>query len=104
MNLASDTVRKARTALGIKADGDLVLAVVDGCDSAWRTDLDSAGATLREVIDFLIEQGAVDALNLSGEGSSHLFIQGGLCSIPAERRGQRGIVYERMLPSIGIVD
>lgn len=103
MNLASDTVRKARTALGIKADGDLVLAVADGCDSAWRTDLDSAGATLREVIDFLIEQGAVDALNLSGEGSSHLFVEGGLYNIPAERRGQRGVVYERMLPSIGIV-
>ena len=104
MNLAADTVRKARTAIGIKADGDLTLAVADGCDAAWQTDLDSAGATLREVTDFLMEQGAVDALNLSGEGSSHLFVAGGLCSIPSERRGQRGVIYERMLPSIGIVD
>ena len=103
MNLASDTVRKARTALGIKADGSLVLAVVDGCDSAYQTDLDSAGATLQEVVDFLTQQGALDALNLSGEGSSHLFVEGGLYNIPAERRGQRGVIYERMLPSIGIV-
>lgn len=103
MNLAADTVRKARTAIGIKANGDLTLAVADGCDAAWQSDLDSAGATLREVTDFLMEQGAVDALNLSGEGSSHLFVEGGLCNIPAERRGQRGVIYERMLPSIGIV-
>ena len=104
MNLAADDARKARTALAIKADGDLVLAVVDGCDAAHQTDLDSAGATLQETADFLLEQGAVDALNLSGEGSSHLFIQGGLYNTPSERRGQPGVVYERMLPSIAIVD
>ena len=104
MNLTADATRKARTALGIKDDGELVLVVVDGCDPACQTDLDSVGATLQEVTDFLIGQGAVDALNLSGEGSSHLFVKGGLYNTPAERRGQRGIVYERMLPSIAIVD
>jgi hypothetical protein len=104
MDLKGAGLRKARTAIGIKADGDLLLVVIDGCNPSFRTDMDSAGATLEEVIEILQESGAVDALNLSGEGSSHLFVAGGLASLPSDRRGQRGVVYERMLPSIGIVN
>ena len=95
--------RKARTALGIKEDGNLLLLVVDGCDPAARTELDSAGATLFELADWLAARGAIQALNMSGEGSSHLFVQGGLANRPSDRRGQKGVVYERMLASIGIV-
>ena len=95
--------RKARTALAIMPEGDLLLALVDGCDPSCRTADDSAGATLRELTDWLREAGAVDALNLGGEGSSHLFVNGGLANTPSDRRGQAGVVYERMLPSIGIV-
>ena len=95
--------RKARTALGIKEDGNLLLLVVDGCDPAARTELDSAGATLFELADWLAAHGAIQALNMSGEGSSHLFVQGGLANRPSDRRGQKGVVYERMLASIGIV-
>jgi len=104
MDLQGAGQRKARTAIGIKEDGDLILLVVDGCNPSFRTDMDSAGATLEEVITMLQEAGAVDALNLSGEGSSHLFVAGGLASAPSDRRGQRGVPYERMLPSIGIVN
>ncbi|MCY3977642.1 MAG: phosphodiester glycosidase family protein [Chloroflexi bacterium] len=96
--------RKARTAIGIMPDGDLLLVVVDGCNPSFRTERDSHGATLEEVTEILREAGAVDALNLSGEGSSHLFVAGGLAGLPSDRRGQRGVFYERMLPSIGIVD
>ena len=100
---AADGARKARTALGIMPDGDLLLALVDGCDPNCSSQADSAGATLRELTDWLRAAGAVDALNLSGEGSSHLFVSGGLANTPSDRRGQVGVVYERMLPSIGIV-
>ena len=100
---SADGARKARTALGIMPDGDLLLALVDGCDPACSTEADSAGATLRELTQWMREAGAVDALNFSGEGSSHLFISGGLANTPSDRRGQAGVVYERMLPSIGIV-
>ncbi len=100
---AEDGVRKARTAIGIMADGDLLLALVDGCDPACDTPADSAGATLGELAEMLRAAGAVDALNLSGEGSSHLFVRGGLANTPSDRRGHAGVVYERMLPSIGIV-
>ena len=100
---AADGARKARTALGIMPDGDLLLALVDGCDPACSTPADSAGATLRELTEWMREAGVVDALNLGGEGSSHLFVSGGLANTPSDRRGPAGVVYERMLPSIGIV-
>ena len=104
MDLAGGDQRKARTALGLLPDGDLLLVVVDGCNPDYRSEMDSHGATLQEVIGILQGAGAIDALNLSGEGSSHLFVAGGMANLPSDRRGQRGVVYERMLPSIGIVD
>lgn len=104
IDLADAGERKARSAIGIKPDGELLLAVVDGCNPNFRTEKDSHGATLEEVVELLQDAGAVDALNLSGEGSSHLFFAGGLAGLPSDRRGQRGVFYERMLPSIGIVD
>ncbi len=103
MDLGSAGDSKARTALGIKSDGSLLLLLVDGCESASRTDSDSAGASLLELTELLRSAGAVDALNLSGEGSCHLFVHGGLANIPSDRRGHPGVVFERMLPSIGIV-
>ncbi len=103
MSLSASEQRKARTALGIRADGNLLLVSVDGCDPAASTPDDSAGATLDEISEFLLEQGARDALNLSGEGSSHLFLDGGLANRPSDRRGRAGVIYERMIPSIGIV-
>ena len=104
IDLAGDIPRKARSALGIKPDGDLLLVVVDGCDPGFRMELDSHGATLDELVGILREGGVVDALNLSGDGASHLFVGGGLASLPSDRRGQPGVLYERMLPSIGIVN
>ncbi len=103
MDSSAADIRKARSAIGIKAGGSLTLVVVDGCDPASRTKLDSAGASLDELRQLLRSAGVVDALNLSGEGSSHLFVAGGLANVPSDRRGQPGVVYERMLPSIGIV-
>ena len=103
MNFSAESQRKARTAIGIKADGDLLAVVVDGCDPACKTELDGAGVTLPELTELLQSAGAVAALNLSGEGSSHLFVAGGLANTPSDRRGHEGVVFERMLPSIGIV-
>lgn len=104
MNRTADTGRKARTALGIKSDGNLILLVIDGCESGYSTELDSAGATLDELVQALKDHGAVDAINMSGAGSSQLFVDGGLVNTPSERRGQPHVIYERMLPSIGVVN
>lgn len=103
MNLNAITGRKARTALGIKDNGDLILVVVDGCAQNYHTEFDSSGATLEELTQLLQENGAIHALNLSGEGSVHLFVNSGLYNVPSDRRGQQGVVYERMIPSIGVV-
>lgn len=57
--------RQPRTAIGAKADGKLVLLVCDG-----RNMRGSAGYTLPELADKLIELGVVSAINLDGGGSS----------------------------------
>jgi hypothetical protein len=103
MNVYANAGRKARTAIGIKPDGSLVLVVIDGCESDYQTPLDSAGATFEELTHILEQHRAIDALSLSGAGSTHLFVKGGLYNVPSERRGHHGIVYERMLPSIGVI-
>lgn len=58
--------RNPRTAIGVTKDAThLVVAVIDG-----REDTHSVGVTLPELADIMIEQGAVDAVNLDGGGSS----------------------------------
>ena len=58
--------RHPRTAVGVSADGTtLIMAVVDGRRPGW-----SVGMTLTELADMMIEQGAREAINLDGGGSS----------------------------------
>ncbi len=57
--------RAARTAVGLKADGTLVLYTVDGAQSGY-----SAGLTLAELAERMVELGCVTALNLDGGGST----------------------------------
>ncbi len=57
--------RAARTAAGLKADGTLVLYTVDGAQSGY-----SAGLTLAELAERMVELGCVIAVNLDGGGST----------------------------------
>ena len=58
--------RNPRTAIGVSEDGNtLILAVVDGRQAGW-----SVGMTLPELADLMIREGAHDAVNLDGGGSS----------------------------------
>ncbi|MBR7113715.1 MAG: phosphodiester glycosidase family protein, partial [Firmicutes bacterium] len=54
-----------RTALGIKADGSVLLYTVDGRQSGY-----SSGATLPQLAQRLQELGCVSAINLDGGGST----------------------------------
>ncbi|MCM2257944.1 MAG: phosphodiester glycosidase family protein [Vicinamibacteria bacterium] len=64
--------RHPRTAVGVSRDGSsLVLVVVDGRREGW-----SAGATLPELAQVLIDAGAWDAVALDGGGSSALWLRG----------------------------
>ena len=59
-----------RTAIGQRADGAILLLVING-----RT-IDSLGATLDDVASVMLAHGAVNATNLDG-GSSSIMIKGG---------------------------
>lgn len=66
-----------RTAIGIKANGTWVLAVVDG-----RQPNLSRGLTLLELATLMKSLGCVHALNLDGGGSSTMVIDGNLVNSP----------------------
>jgi exopolysaccharide biosynthesis protein len=67
-----DSVLEPRTAIGINQNGRyLYLVVVDG-----RQPFYSAGATLQDLAELLVEQGAFLAMNLDGGGSSTMVIEG----------------------------
>jgi hypothetical protein len=67
--VATDAVKGVhpRTAIGIKADGTIVMYTVDGRHSGY-----SAGLTTEEVAGRLLELGCVDALLLDGGASTNL--------------------------------
>jgi muramoyltetrapeptide carboxypeptidase len=78
--------RHPRTALGVRADGALLLLVVDGRDPAR-----SVGMSLPELTALLVELGAVDAINLDGGGSTTMVIGGEVVNRPSDRLGEREI-------------
>ena len=57
--------REPRTAVGIKADGDVFFAVIDGRQEPY-----SAGISMPDLAQLMMDLGAVTALNLDGGGSS----------------------------------
>ena len=59
-----------RSAVGIRADGRLILATVDGRQPGY-----SVGVTLPELAQLMIERGAVSAINLDGGGSTTLAVR-----------------------------
>lgn len=71
--------RHPRTAVAIRADGVVLLVVVDG-----RQPGHSVGMTLPELTALLRELGAVDALNLDGGGSTTLAIRGRVANRPSD--------------------
>lgn len=74
--------RHPRTALGLTADGHLLIVTVDGRTSAGR------GMTLHQLAQHLLNLGAVHAVNLDGGGSTAMWIDGqsinGVVSHPSD--------------------
>ncbi len=62
---ATDGNRASRTAIGIKADGSVVMMVMDG-----RQEPFSCGGSLAEIAQVMLEAGCVTAVNLDGGGST----------------------------------
>ena len=70
--------RAPRTAFGVTAEGHYLLAVVDGRRSH------SIGCTLQEMAEFMLQFGAVQAINFDGGGSSALVVGGELENSPSD--------------------
>jgi exopolysaccharide biosynthesis protein len=80
-----------RTAIGQRKDGAVLMLVIDG------RKIDSVGATLKEVQDIMLENGAYNAANLDGGSSATMFYGGELINKPSTPAGQR------LLPSAFII-
>jgi hypothetical protein len=72
--------RQPRTLAGVRSDGSLLLATVDGRAPGW-----SAGMTLPEAARMMRSLGARDALNLDGGGSSTMTVRGEVVNRPSDR-------------------
>ncbi len=100
----TDKTRAGRLAIGIKPDGEIVVVGVAGVNSGYDlNNTDSMGATLVEVANVLLSAGAIHAVNLDGGGSTQLFYDYGAMVRFGDRRSSPGIIYERMIPSAGVV-
>jgi exopolysaccharide biosynthesis protein len=75
-----------RTAVGIKEDGTVILLTVDGRQPGY-----SAGFTGRELADYLISLGAVDAAMLDGGASTEMLLEGQLVSRPSYKGQEREV-------------
>ena len=64
-------IQRARTSIGIKDDGNWIVAVVEA-----SANTQTQGMTLEELANFMISQKCKDALNLDGGGSSTLIYEG----------------------------
>ena len=72
-----------RTAIGQRADGAILLLVING------RSLDSLGATLDDLAAIMLEHGAVNATNLDGGSSSIMIMNGEYLTSSAYILGER---------------
>ncbi len=79
--ICASCARQPRTGVGVTADGEILLVVVDGRQPHW-----SRGATLGEFRNILVDLGAVSALNLDGGGSSEMVVDGQVVNRPSDGR------------------
>jgi len=75
-----------RTAVAKLNDGKFLMVTVDG-----RQPETSVGMDLQELAEFLLELGAVDAMNLDGGGSTTMFLDGKVVNKPSDKEGERKV-------------
>lgn len=74
-----------RTAIGQREDGSVLLLVIEGRQPS------SIGASYKDLVDLMVEYGAVNAANLDGGSSSMLYYEGELLTSCASLYGPRKI-------------
>jgi exopolysaccharide biosynthesis protein len=78
--------RHPRTAVGVRADGRILLVTVDG-----RQPEHSVGMTIAELAAILRELGAVEAINMDGGGSTTMVAGGRVVNHPSDLTGERPV-------------
>lgn len=78
--------RHPRTAIGVREDGRIVLAVVDG-----RQPKLSVGMTIPELASLMAEWGCREAINLDGGGSTTMIVGGKIVNHPSDAAGERPV-------------
>lgn len=81
-----------RTAIGQKEDGTVLFVVIDG------RQIHSAGATMKQMQEIMIENGAVNATNLDGGSSSVMYFDNKIINSPSSPYG------DRYLPSAFLIN
>jgi exopolysaccharide biosynthesis protein len=51
----------------------------------------SVGMNLRELAEYLLSLGAIDAMNLDGGGSTTMFVDGKVVNTPSDKEGERKV-------------
>lgn len=77
--------RHPRTAVAKLKDGKFLMLTVDGRSEA------SAGLDLYDLAKYMLELGAVDAMNLDGGGSTTMFLDGKVVNKTSDKEGERKI-------------
>lgn len=77
--------RHPRTAVARLKDGRFLMLTADG-----RTE-QSAGLDLYDLAKYMLELGAVDAMNLDGGGSTTMFLDGKVVNHPSDKEGERKV-------------
>ena len=78
--------RHPRTAVGVRADGRILLVTVDG-----RQPETSVGMTIAELSALLLEFGAVEAVNMDGGGSTTMVVGNKVVNSPSDLTGERPV-------------
>jgi len=96
--------RAARIAIGVGFSGELVILAVEAVNRGMEEDSrESSGVTLEELARLAHASGCRCALNMDGGGSANIQYIFGHLIRGADRRGLPGVIYERMVPSVGVV-
>jgi hypothetical protein len=98
-----DQTRAARIIAGVDQSGRFSLLAVESANSGMALADDSSGATLKEMAELALERNYKYALNLDGGGSTNIQYHYGSLLKTADRRGLPGVVYERMVPVLGVL-
>jgi hypothetical protein len=77
--------RHPRTAVAKLKGGKFLMLTADGRSKQ------SAGLDLYDLAEYMLELGAVDAMNLDGGGSTTMFLDGKVVNNPSDRDGERKV-------------